>query len=65
MVNNVPMTISAPAPIIIYEAAGQAVEVWLDAHHDTVLLSLQPLADLLERDKSAISRHLSSIFKEG
>lgn len=55
---------NTPAPIIIYEAAGQAVEVRLDAQHDTVWLSLQPLADLLERDKSAISRHLSNIFKE-
>ena len=59
------MTISAPAPIIIYEAAGQAVEVRLDAQHDTVWLSLQQLADLFERDKSGISRHLSNIFKEG
>ena len=65
MVNNVPMTISAPAPIIIYEAAGQAVEVRLDANAQTVWLSLQQLADLFERDKSGISRHLNNIFKEG
>ena len=37
----------------------------LDAQHDTVWLSLQQLADLFERDKSAISRHLNNIFKEG
>ena len=53
------------SPIIIYEAAGQAVEVRLDANAQTVWLSLQQLADLFERDKSGISRHLNNIFKEG
>ena len=62
------MSASTPAPtspIIIYEAAGQAVEVRLDANAQTVWLSLQQLADLFERDKSGISRHLNNIFKEG
>ena len=59
------MPSTTPTPIIIYEAAGQAVEVRLDAQHDTVWLSLQQLADLFERDKSGISRHLSNIFKAG
>ena len=62
------MSASTPnptSPIIIYEAAGQAVEVRLDANAQTVWLSLQQLADLFERDKSGISRHLNNIFKEG
>ena len=59
------MPTNTPAPIIIYEAAGQAVEVRLDANAQTVWLSLQQLADLFERDKSGISRHLNNIFKEG
>ena len=62
------MSASTPAltsPIIIYEAAGQAVEVRLDANAQAVWLSLQQLADLFERDKSGISRHLNNIFKEG
>jgi len=31
---------------------------------DTVWLSLNQIADLLERDKSVISRHLFNIYKE-
>lgn len=52
------------APIVIFEAADQAVEVRLDPNQQTVWLSLQQLADLFGRDKSGISRHLSNIFKD-
>ena len=65
MVNNVPMTISAPAPIIIYEAAGQAVEVRLDAQHDTVWLTQAQMVMLFGRDQSVISRHIRNAYKEG
>ena len=41
------------------------MEVRLDANAQAVWLSLQQLADLFERDKSGISRHLNNIFKEG
>lgn len=51
-------------PIVIYEDADKAVEVRLDAHQQTVWLSLQQLADLFGRDKSVISRHLRNIFKD-
>ncbi len=51
--------------VILYQAAdgGPALDVRLD--HDTVWLSLNQLADLFERDKSVISRHLRNVFKEG
>ena len=65
MVNNVPMTISTPAPIIIYEAAGQAVEVRLDAQHDTVWLTQAQMVTLFGRDQSVISRHIRNAYKEG
>jgi len=51
--------------MLIYQQAGKAVEVRLDAEHETLWLSLQQMADLFERDKSVISRHLRNIFKEG
>ncbi len=51
--------------ILIYQQAGKAVEVRLDSEHETLWLSLQQMADLFERDKSVISRHLRNIFKEG
>ena len=59
------MTTETQAPIIIFEDAGKAVEVRLDANLQTVWLNLQQLAELFDRDKSVISRHLSNIYKEG
>lgn len=46
--------------LVIFEGDKQPVEVRLEG--DTVWLSLQQLADLFERDKSVISRHLKNIF---
>lgn len=47
--------------IVIFESDAHRVEVRLDA--ETVWLSLQQIADLFERDKSVISRHLKNIFE--
>lgn len=58
------MTNKTEIPIVIYEAADQAVEVRLDAGQETVWLSLQQIADVFGRDKSVISRHLRNIFKQ-
>jgi prophage maintenance system killer protein/prophage antirepressor-like protein len=49
--------------IAIYQAEGGEVEVRLQG--ETVWLSLQQIADLFERDKSVISRHLRNIFNDG
>jgi len=50
--------------IILYERDGTpAIDVRLIS--DTVWLSLNQLADLLGRDKSTISRHISNVFAEG
>ena len=46
--------------IVIFETNAQQVEVRLEG--DTPWLSLQQLADLFDRDKSVISRHLRNIF---
>jgi len=42
---------------------GPALDVRLE--RESVWLSLNQLADLFERDKSVISRHLRNVFKEG
>jgi prophage maintenance system killer protein len=47
---------------LIYQTATGALEIQLDTTQDTVWLSLQQLADLFERDKSSISKHLKNIF---
>lgn len=46
--------------LVIFEDDMQPVEVRLEG--DTLWLSLQQLADLFDRDKSVISRHLKNIF---
>lgn len=48
--------------IVIYQNSNKTVEVKLSA--ETLWLSLQQIADLFDRDKSVISRHLSNVFKE-
>jgi hypothetical protein len=47
--------------IIIYETGKHQVDVRMEG--ETLWLSLQQLADLFERDKSVISRHLKNIFE--
>jgi len=59
------MTHENASPIVIYEGADKAVEVRLDTDQETVWLNLQQLAELFDRDKSVISRHLRNIFKDG
>ena len=51
--------------VVLYRTAdgGPALDVRLE--RETVWLSLNQLADLFERDKSVISRHLRNVFKEG
>jgi len=49
--------------IVIFEEDTQQVEVRLEG--ESLWLSLQQLADLFERDKSVISRHMRNIFKSG
>ncbi len=49
--------VPAKGKVLVYK---NRVEVLLDK--DTVWLSLNQIADLFERDKSAISRHLRNIF---
>ncbi|WP_217125263.1 RhuM family protein [Hydrogenophilus thiooxidans] len=48
---------------IIYE--GDHVRVEVRVEQENVWLSLQQLADLFDRDKSVISRHLRNIFASG
>lgn len=51
--------------IIIYQSVDGSLTVDVILENDTLWLSLHQLANLFERDKSVISRHLSNIFKEG
>ncbi len=49
--------------IIIYQSDDKKIEV--SVKEETVWLSLNQIAELFEKDKSVISRHIQNIFKSG
>ncbi len=51
--------------IIIYQTDDGAVKIDVKMANDTVWLSLDLMAELFQRDKSTISRHIKNIFSEG
>ena len=51
--------------IIIYQTEDGAVKIDVKMADDTVWLSLDLMAELFQRDKSTISRHIKNIFSEG
>ena len=51
--------------IILYQTADGESRIEVRLKNDTVWLSLDQMAELFQRDKSTISRHIKNIFKEG
>ena len=51
--------------LIIYTTEDGLTKVDVTFDHDTVWLSLDQMAELFQRDKSTISRHIKNIFAEG
>ena len=51
--------------MIIYQTDDGAVKIDVQMADDTVWLSLDLMAELFQRDKSTISRHIKNIFNEG
>jgi len=51
--------------IIIYENKNGTVELRADIEKDTIWATIDQIAELFERHKSVISRHLKKIFIEG
>ena len=51
--------------IEIYQNKDNKTEIEVQFDNETFWLSLNQIADLFDRDKSVISRHLKSIFIEG
>jgi hypothetical protein len=51
--------------LIIYTTEDGFTKVDVTFDHDTVWLSLDQMAELFQRDKSTISRHIKNIFAEG
>jgi hypothetical protein len=51
--------------IIIYQTGDGKTRIDVRMEGETVWLSLDQMADLFQRDKSTISRHIKNIFEEG
>src|SRR5450759_3708493 len=59
---------SSPAPggeFLFYQTEGGRTRLQVRVQDETVWLSLNQLADLFQRDKSVVSRHISNVFAEG
>ena len=55
----------ARGEILVYQADDGETKVEVRLRDETVWLTLNQLADLFDRDKSVISRHLRNIFESG
>lgn len=51
--------------IIMYQTDDGLTKIEVHLKEDTVWLSLAQMADLFQRDKSTISRHIKNIYEEG
>ena len=51
--------------IIMYQADDGTTKIEVRMEGETVWLSLDQMANLFQRDKSTISRHIKNIFEEG
>lgn len=51
--------------IIMYQTEDGLTKIETTFENDTVWLSIDQMAELFQRDKSTISRHIKNIFNEG
>ena len=51
--------------IILYQAEDGETRIEVRMQKETVWLSIDQMANLFQRDKSTISRHIKNIFDEG
>ena len=51
--------------IIIYQSEDGLTHIDVKIENETVWLTLDQMADLFDRDKSTISRHIKNVFEEG
>jgi hypothetical protein len=51
--------------IVLYQDPDGTVELDVRLERESIWLSLNQMAELFDRDKSVISRHLRNVFREG
>ena len=50
--------------LIIYEDENDKIEIEAFLYNETIWLPLNKIAELFEKDKSDISRHINNIYNE-
>jgi len=58
-------TMANNSELIMYTTEDGLTKVDVTFDHDTVWLSLDQMAELFQRDKSTVSRHIRNIFEDG
>lgn len=51
--------------MLIYQTEDGLTKISVSMHDETVWLSLDQMAELFQRDKSTISRHIKNVFEDG
>ena len=51
--------------MLIYLTEGGLTKIDVNMYDETVWLSIDQMAELFQRDKSVIGKHVRNIFKEG
>jgi len=51
--------------ILMYTTEDGLTKIEATFENDTVWLSLEQMAELFQRDKSTVSRHIKNIYREG
>lgn len=59
------MSIESNSEILFYQTEDGKTKIQVQLENETVWLSLNQMAELFQRDKSVISRHIKNIFNEG
>jgi len=62
---NLPTTTEKTGDLLFYQTEDGLTRVEVRVINESVWLSLNQMAELFQRDKSVISRHISNVFEEG
>lgn len=59
------MTQNSNNPILIYKTEDGKVKIETHFENETVWLNIEQIAELFQKDRSVISKHIKNIFHEG
>jgi len=65
MADLIPSSPAAGGEFLLYQTEDGRTRLEVRVQHETVWLSLNQMAELFQRDKSVISRHINNVFDEG